>query len=230
MWSPYYDINGNFLGVDEKGWNGDIYIIDEKIFNKYKKTDGTVYSKDILPFSKIISSIALSEFAISKIATSILEATGYVNRDNLHNGSISVSGGSRGGVAYGFNDPVFLNGARAKGISNYLNSGKINVTMAASAITEFNTVESIQSYLGIHEYKGHGIKRYDGSFQPGEKHYLSYLLQVGDKSFKGLSESQKGDVIREAFRYMYYENRNTYNYHQQAQTPLYQLYLKYYQP
>ena len=44
--SPYYDIDGNFLGVDENGFSGNIYIIDSKTVDKYSK-DNIINSKAI---------------------------------------------------------------------------------------------------------------------------------------------------------------------------------------
>jgi len=230
-YSPYFDRNGNHLGNDENGWSGKIYITDESTFNNYKTGDNLCSSSILNDINKPkkISEIAISDFAIGKMVTAILGATGYINTNDLYNGSISIYSGSRGGVAYGFNDPLFLSGARGKAEANFRNSGKINVTMNAGSRTEWDTVESLQSFLGIHEFKGHGKLGYDGDGRTaGGQHYKSYQLQFDDKkTFNKLSDEHKREIVTKTINFMYHENRNAYNYHQQNNTWLYQNYKKY---
>jgi len=91
MISPYYDENGTFLGLDEKGWKGKIYITDQATFDKYKTGDGQVSSSILKDQNspKLISSFGgLSDEALANIYTSILAETGYAERSKLHNGSI----------------------------------------------------------------------------------------------------------------------------------------------
>ena len=44
--SPYYDEQGNFLGVDEKGFAGEIYITNKETFDA-NSTDGVANSETI---------------------------------------------------------------------------------------------------------------------------------------------------------------------------------------
>ncbi len=44
--SPYFDKDGCFLGLDEKGYRGDVYITDSKTFNDNSR-GGVAFSKDI---------------------------------------------------------------------------------------------------------------------------------------------------------------------------------------
>ena len=225
--SPYYDKEGNFLGLDENGWKGSIYISTQDAFNA-SAIDG-IANSNILQANKnttlIYSFANLSNEALAKIYSSILFETGYASRDNLHNGSISVyNGSSVNGVAQGYNNPLFAGRAKTDN-SNF--GGKINVTVNSSARSEFNTVESVQSYLGVHEYKGHGILNYDGGWDTGGNHYKAWELQYKDKTFNALSDYHKQDIINNTINYMYNENRSLYNSHQSSNSQLFQLYRKY---
>jgi len=227
-YSPYYDNEGNLLGLDEHGWAGNIYITTQEAFDR-SATNGVANSKILQAnkATKFISSFAgLSDEALAKIYTSILSETGFVDLSKLHNGSISVyNGSSIGGVGQGYNNPLRITSGRAQANSNF--GGKINVTVRSDAKTDFNTVESVQSFLGIHEYKGHGIFGYDGYFQPGDRHYKSYMLQAEHPTFNRLSESHRQDIINKTFHHMYYENRGAYNRHESSNSNLFQLYRKY---
>jgi len=220
LFSPYYDHDGKFLGLDEKGWSGNIYITTEDAF-KASATGGVANSAIIQKNSatKLISQFGgLSDEALAMIYTSILSETGYADLSKLHNGSISVFNG-RGG----YNDPI-SNVGRAE--ANRA-GGRINVTVNSNVKSEFNTVESVQSFLGVHEYKGHGIKGYDGNFRPGNKHYMSYMLQFQDKSFNALSDFHKQQIVERTFHHMFYENRSLYNTYESGNSKLFQLYRMY---
>jgi hypothetical protein len=225
--SPYYDENGTFLGLDEYGWKGNIYITTKEAFDR-SATNGIANSKILQAnqATKLISAFAsLSDKALARIFTSILSETGFADLSKLHNGSISVyNGRSINSVFQGYNNP--LNAGRGK-TDNTNFGGKINVTVNSNVRTELNTVESVQSYLGIHEYKGHGILNYDGGFAPGGNHYKAWEMQYRDKTFNSLSEYHKADIINNTINYMYQENRGAYNRHESSNSNLFQLYRKY---
>lgn len=78
--SPYYTANGQFLGVDENGFTGNIYITDEEIFKKYSK-NGIVNSKDIQGDKKtsLMKDNILTSAAESHIYTDVLKRVQIVN-------------------------------------------------------------------------------------------------------------------------------------------------------
>lgn len=63
------------------------------------------------------------------------------------------------------------------------------------------TVESIQNYLGVHEYYGHGIMNWSKT----STHWKCYNAQLNHPTFKKLPKYQQ-DEIKERYN-LYYSKR-----------------------
>ena len=70
--------------------------------------------------------------------------------------------------------------------------------------------ESIQSYLGVHEYFGHGIKKYSGGQESGGTHWKAYEAQKLHPTYNKLPASQRDEINARIKEYLYYENYNLY--------------------
>ncbi|WP_221659855.1 DUF6443 domain-containing protein [Bacteroides salyersiae] len=194
--SPYYDIDGNFLGVDENGFSGNIYITDSKTVDKYSK-DNIINSKAIQADKNttFVRSVALTVAAESHIYTDVLKKSSDPNLDmfRLYNGEISVleKPVTRGNDTYGkgYNDP-YPDRRQAK--YTEIDVGEeIKVTVSVrSYVTDLYTVESIWNQLGIHEYYGHGIKGWKGD----KDHWRCYQAQMKHPSYRKLPQDQKKEI------------------------------------
>lgn len=65
---------------------------------------------------------------------------------------------------------------------------------------DLNTVESIQNYLGVHEYYGHGILGYK---EVNKVHWKCYLLQIQHPTFKKLNKTQQKEIRDNYKKYRY---------------------------
>jgi hypothetical protein len=198
MFSPYFDKTGNFLGLDENGWAGDIYITTEAAFKKHEIADQLVNSWDILadPATKsyninnnlIKQHYTLSPEAESKIATRILQEKGG-DISKLYNGKISIyDGTSKNGVFSGFNDPI--DAGRLRFIKTA--DGQYKVTARSGELKSLGTVEAVVNYLFIHEYRGHGTRGYNGNRYDGEA--KAYRDQFNHPTFKMLNLNQQTEI------------------------------------
>ena len=77
---PYYTEDGQFLGVDENGFTGNIYITDEEVFEKYSK-NGIANSKDIPVLNLLIGNYGDEE----------MEATLDINSRSITNSQIIIA-------------------------------------------------------------------------------------------------------------------------------------------
>ena len=206
--SPYYDFSGNFLGVDEFGFTGDIYITKKETFYESSE-NGIANSKKIqakeetLKFSAISSS--LSSEALSNIYTDVLKHMSDIDFSRLYNGRISILEDVKGkntrrgidyiGIGYNFPYPI-MNEAQYTTIDKEYN--QISTTVNRPA--DLNTVESIQNYLGVHEYYGHGILGYK---EVNKVHWKCYLLQIQHPTFKKLNKTQQKEIRDNYKKYRY---------------------------
>jgi RHS repeat-associated protein len=196
MYSPYYDRNGEFLGLDENGWSGDIYIADRNVFNSLKDKNGNVNSQEIQAYktTRIYDNNypTLLPEAESKIMTSILNAMDDVKFSKLYNGQVSVLTGTanNGTITIGYNDPAITN----RLLFTDTPSGQLKVTAKLGELKSLGTVESVMSYLGLHEYKGHGILRIPGDENP-KAHREAYRLQYNHPTYKYLPAWQQKEIF-----------------------------------
>ncbi|HTJ49273.1 MAG TPA: RHS repeat-associated core domain-containing protein, partial [Cyclobacteriaceae bacterium] len=172
--SPYYDENGKFLGVDEKGFAGEIRITDQKTFDENSK-DGVADSKSMEARTNGeanflgVQDAGLSSEAMSNIYTDVLDKGGY-DMNKVEGGAIAVSNG----------DDKFNNPNTTKDPNSPANTdratGKISVDQQKTGTKLLNTVENVRSTLGDHEFKGH-LEGKVGSF--GD-HYKAYENQFNN--------------------------------------------------
>ncbi len=206
--SPYFDKNGQFLGIDENGYEGDIYILDKKTFSSNSK-DGIAYSKGIQnsenTFSlKSAKASNISLEAQSKIFTHALKQMKDIDFSKLYNGEISIySKQSPNGKHGGYNNPDRYN---RFGFSK-TEDGSYKITaVKGSQRGDLSTVEGIQNMLGVHEYYGHGIKGYTGGKNLKGNHWKAYDDQIKHSTFDNLSKGLQKNILEERKGHMRYEN------------------------
>ena len=121
--SPYYDEDGNFIGVDAGGFSGEIMVLDSK---EWADLDGgydraqRLLAQGLSLKGKSVTDVALSDEAGARIYTHVLSRFDEVDIGKLHNNSLSTYNGksrtvkgSDGKQRYlGFNDP-----GRARGLA-----------------------------------------------------------------------------------------------------------------
>lgn len=158
--------------------------MDEKMFNRLTNNGVNVMDHDFAMglasngvFANFLSDGVLSVRAYSRVLTDVVSKTdGITNFSQIQGGGIDIwynSSEFRLGLTKIV--PVrYSSDPDTKGVSvNY-----------AFSRTEMNTVESIQSYLGVHEWQGHivhGFRHRDGVI-----HDKAYGLQMKHKSFPKL--------------------------------------------
>jgi RHS repeat-associated protein len=158
--SPYFDKHGNYLGVDEEGFRGKIYITTREAFDKYS-TNG-VANSDLLQ-----ADAETQEFeSAARNRTLNNDATDKILNRIATNGSFPDGKMRKMNISY--NSTLIYGNAEYKSYNN----GLYNVDFNAG---EFEwTVENIRGTCNIHEVWGHGVKKYD----MGSTHHLAYLAQI----------------------------------------------------
>ena len=190
--SPYYDKEtGDFLGVDENGFKGQIKVTTKNAYNGAEKNeDGTVKSESIAENkdTKDIQDVNMSAESVSKVYTDIVDKMDDASKSDLYNGSISVFTNKWNGRGYsGYNDPEPASGCSEEDMAN----GSYKVTMNINSTEYLNTVENAQNTLGAHELRGHGImglKTGDG------KHPDVYRYQMNHKTWKNTTPYHKNRI------------------------------------
>jgi RHS repeat-associated protein len=176
--SPYYDRNtGEYLGVDENDFEGQIKVTTKSAYNGAEKNkDGTVKSESIAKNrdTKDIQNVGMSAESIAKVYTDIVVKMDGVLKSDLYNGSISVFDNTfKNGSPGGYNEPEYIRGASEYDMSD----GTYKVTMNAEATDYLNTVENAQNTLGAHELEGHGkmgLKTKDGNHSKVYEHQMQH--------------------------------------------------------
>ncbi len=189
--SPIFGLNGKFLGVDSEGYNGNIIVMDESEYNLYTNNGESVLDHGLAQMlaegghdgASFIQNAPLSYESLSKIYTHVLSQMSDINISGLYNGHVSIyNNRSSGGVAQGYNSPSFVGRYNAD-----INARKVSVNINYK--NELTSVEIIQNYIGIHEWKGHVIEKFKGP-----THYKAYELQKGHHTFDKLPMSLQNEV------------------------------------
>ena len=210
--SPYYDFSGNFLGVDEFGFTGDIYITTADAFkessnNKIADSKTIQANKETVYLGDYATN--LSSEALSNIYTDALFKMKDINFSELLNGKVSIFEdrklsyyrGIPSTKAYGFNSPYEMD--KQSMYNSIKRNGKIVITVDRKEVKNLSYVEYIQNYLGIHEYQGHQILGYGDK---KKNHSKCYQLQMRHPTFKRLKPKDQQFII---YRYnLYKENGN----------------------
>lgn len=195
--SPYYTSNGDFLGIDEYGFTGDIYITDVNAAREHSQ-NGTIDSKGIQADSRtmFIKDVTLSFEAESKIYTDVLNKSSdpKLNMSKLYNGKISILDKvvQRGNAFYakGYNDPFPAYNQPKYTEVDVGDEYKVTVHRKSNK-SDLYTVESIWNQLGIHEYWGHGVKQWKK-----DDHWRVYKAQIQHSTFQKLPTEQQKEIIK----------------------------------
>ena len=191
--SPYYDMNGNFLGVDENGFSGDIFITTREAFNA-NATNGIADSKliqaDVNTKEFYASRGKLTDNAIEKILTNVIKGTELpYGEGTLKKGSYNVT------HSYASSKP---NGYNAKYIKTENGSHYFDFS-----VTNYEwTVENIRG-TAIHEAWGHGIKGYANRIE--NKHHLIYGAQMDSKYWNKSTENYKSFIAKKYYDFYWNE-------------------------
>lgn len=199
--SPYFDKNGVFLGVDEKGFEGEIFITSKNSFEKNSK-NGIANSKTIQADkeTKSVKNISVDLEAQSKIYTFVLKQSKEFDLNKLFNGEISIFNNSwdPNRKPGGFNSPH-----RTGRMSTVVKDGIINITVNKSEFNTLFSVELIINNIGVHEFTGHGIKLWGDK---SSKHYKTYQLQKNHWTFNKLPLIDQTEILDRIKEFMKTEN------------------------
>jgi len=200
LYSPYYDKNGDFLGLDEKGWSGDIYITSKDLFDKLKNKDGVVNSQQIQAYKAtrtynndyLNNHPTLTPEAESKISTHILQNLKEADLSNLYNGKVSVLEGTanNGTIGIGYNDPNLETGRL---LFDKTANGQYRITAKLGELKSLGTVEAVWNYLWVHELQSHGILGIPGTGNQ-KAHQQAYRNQYNHWTYPFLSLDQKKEI------------------------------------
>ena len=193
--SPFFDYNGNFLGVDNNGFEGQIKITTETVFKSMDSTGNYEMNG-----AENLQDVVLSASALSNIYTTVLTEKGY-DLSNLSGGMISVIG-DMGDFA---NNPNPKTDYALTDWKESDNSFRISVNSSVTSVRkELNTVENIQSALGDHELIGHGINKW-GSYN--NTHHKVYEYQIEQPVFNKTTEEFQMHILENETKYL---NNGTY--------------------
>ncbi|GKI23187.1 hypothetical protein CE91St19_25890 [Odoribacter laneus] len=195
--SPYYDKDGNYLGVDHEGFTGEIRITTAKDFETMKS------GKFAKPVGSGIGKNTLSARAYSRIYTHILAMKNY-DISRLEGGAIAVKNGDdeynfpNRKVGYAITN--FTKNKNLKGPDPF----RISVNQGDNGVQrDFTLVEQVENILGAHEYIGHGVRKY-GKYN--KTHYMAYDFQVDHPSWQKCTPVFRGDIMRRYKRTVTEEN------------------------
>ncbi len=209
----YYDINGNFIGQNNKKTDN---ICIGKIVGSYYDKNGKKFNQ--IGNVKNIKDVELSAEILSKIYTNVLKRNGF-KVDKLYNGAVSVTCMNNDNESkqvdytvhdfynYEYNKDVdiaehivswipynpntgYAESGPALALCDKIN-GKYRVSMHIYPLNAFereyfSTVSNVVNMIGVHEFEGHGIKGI-----PSAEHYKILKLQREHGSWKTTTNSFK---------------------------------------
>src|SRR5690606_10032434 len=183
-YSPIYGTDGKFLGVDSEGFTGKVITMDETLYNQLTDNGANILDHDFAislasngVFANYLSDGLLSTQAYSRVLTDIVSKTeGITNFGEIKGGGIDI---------YSFDNPNRRLGLTDLKPTRYSSVSKTkSVSMNWSYQDEMNTVEAIQSYLGVHEWQGHVIRGF--THNHNSIHDPTYGLQRKHSTFPRL--------------------------------------------
>ena len=227
--SPIYDENGNFLGTDSEGFKGEVIVMNRNAFNTIshvfqKQGHEKIPHNELMklakekPYAQTIDNAQLPSNVWSKIFTHIsqnLKTTldeygeSYRNSDipdmsKLLNGELSVKTitKSKKYNMVHYNHPAV--GLREPNTVIRDNDIVITFNIEYNQLytKELNTVENIQSTFTVHEYSGHGVKRFGSKTG---NHYKVYELQMRHPIYKHTTSDYKLWIEENYEDYIKYE-------------------------
>lgn len=189
--SPIFDENGEYLGVDSEGYKGKIIIMPKEKYETLKGDSEVVDHEEAKKHDQGMNSVKSYE-AMSKIQTHILTETGF-DTSKLLNGETSIYADDRdyingkGYVNLGYNNPSRPGRYRGE----YLGEKGIRVTTNIIYFSELSSVELVVNYLGVHEFTGHGLNKWETL----DDHYKAWELQKKHKTFHSLPKEFQEEII-----------------------------------
>jgi RHS repeat-associated protein len=179
--SPVFDNEGNLLGTDEYGWHGEIIIADNasKFKSGMKHEDAMKLGRT---FSKNRSDI--SDQIKIKIIEKVLEGTELPDNTKISLDKINLTL---------YDDP--------NGNGDY-NNGWINLDFKND---DDWSVDNIRMVGGIHEFYGHGIKRWGDRFAGGGTHRKCYEAEIDSKYWNRSTYSFKSSTVEKYWNYYWFE-------------------------
>jgi len=200
--SPIYDLEtGDYLGVDDQGFKGDILFMSKAQYSDLSKNGTQVISHSIAEMSSykigdFFTSFGLDKFLpwnqhtadiLDNAFTDIVSKTklpGFKMGDIL-NSKVSTYGaypsdeGDGSWNVIGANNGLLDMSSLSVAPAAY-SSGRNTLTYNLNYMELLNTVENVGN-LAVHEIEGHKIDGYNESVG---KHQFAYLLQMNDPTFK----------------------------------------------
>ena len=187
--SPYYNRQGELVKVDEGGFTGDIYI---------SETNGNM--------TPLKEASGLTLEAQSNILTDAMLNMEGVDFSDLHNGKVSITTNRAiNGKRVTYNDPAEFTSRHST--SRNENGEIIITTKENSYKSDLYNVEAIQSYLGVHEYVGHGQKGYSDD---KKTHWKAYDDQLKHPTYSKMPKDLQQEVLSRHKEYLQKENPALY--------------------
>ncbi len=187
--SPYYNRQGELVKVDEGGFTGDIYI---------SETNGNM--------TPLKEASGLTLEAQSNILTDVMLNMEGVDFSDLHNGKVSITTNRAiNGKRVTYNDPAEFTSRHST--SRNENGEIIITTKENSYKSDLYNVEAIQSYLGVHEYVGHGQKGYSDD---KKTHWKAYDDQLKHPTYSKMPKDLQQEVLSRHKEYLQKENPALY--------------------
>ena len=219
--SPIFGRDGKFLGVDSEGYSGEVIIMDEAKYNKYSSNrTGTLDHKLLDSYIKMgdgekafsshvqatyLNDAGLSAEGYSKVYTHVVKQLKGINFDKLEGGIINTIDAPQDeetgqiGLTNGDSHGNAKNLSIAAEAGTMINAdGSVNVTTRLlGGKGQMTSVEHIQSTLGIHEYKGHGLLRVGDETE--KEHSKAYILEYKHKeTYDKLTPHQQATIKKGA--------------------------------
>jgi hypothetical protein len=182
--SPIFGLNGKYLGNDTEGFSGRVVVMSEARYNILTNNGSKILDHDWLMdvasngvFASFLSDGLLSTMSYSRVLTYIVSMTeGITDFSEIKGGGIDIFSFTSSKRRLGLTD--IKPNRYASSISTK------SVSMNFDYRNEMNTVEAIQSYLGVHEWQGHIINKY--THDHNSIHDPTYDLQRRHPTFPKL--------------------------------------------
>ena len=194
--SPYYDEFGNYLGVDEKGFSGQIMTTSQK---SWKEADAdknnVVNSKTIgekADTKKFDINSKLTDDAKVNVISNVLSNTELPNGSTLKRSDFVLTLNPDPDGDWGEYFPMKYDFKT--------NTHHLNLSLGCEW-----TVENVRLIGGIHEIYGHGIMRWGDRFGGGGTHYKTYQAQMDSKYWLKSTNAAKRNTVLNWWKSYYYD-------------------------
>ena len=189
IYSPIYDVNGNFLGTTKEGFTGDVLVYsgnDNIDFSSLTEKEALEYS-DMFKYDEVRS--LLTGDAKSNIWTSVVS---QMEGEQIFDEVFHMSDLYEKTIIY---NPQI----NASWKSYYtLGTRKGKIQGSDQHLYE-TTIENIQSSIVVHEYYSH-IKKNNGDKY--KSHRLAYKNVINHKPlWNNTTDSYKGFIVRQLLKY-----------------------------